>query len=68
LGAPVEFWTPNKLYLSLGKLPTDRQRAWRALVGEVLDMNTIAKIRHCTNTGLVLGTDKFRDQVAALRN
>jgi hypothetical protein len=26
------------------------------------------KIRHCLNTGLVLGTEAFRDQVKALRN
>jgi hypothetical protein len=37
-------------------------------VVEALDIDTIAKIRHCTNTGLVLGTEKFRDQIAALRS
>ena len=67
-GVPVKFWTPNQLYLSLGTIPRDRQRAWRKLVGELPDMDTIAKIRHCTNTGLVLGTEKFRDQVAALKS
>jgi hypothetical protein len=38
------------------------------LFAEALDIDTIAKICHCTNTGLVLGTEKFRDQVAALRS
>jgi len=66
-GAPVQFWTPNELYLSLGSQAAERQGAWRKLVGEAVDMETITRIRHCTNTGLVLGTEKFRDQVSALR-
>ena len=41
-----------------------RQQAYRGLMGEILDLDVIAKIRHCTNTVLVLGTEKFRKQVA----
>ena len=65
-GAPVKFWTAHELYLALGDNPAARQTAWQKQVGEAINMDTIAKIRHCTNTGLVLGTEKFRDQVAAL--
>lgn len=68
LGARVRFWTPGDLYLSLGKGSAARQRSWRKLIGEVLEMDTITRIRHCANTGLVLGTDKFRSQVTALTN
>ena len=67
-GAPVKFWQPHELYLSLAPDPAERQKAWRMQVAQALDIDTIAKIRHCTNTGLVLGTEKFRDQVAALRS
>lgn len=67
-GAPVKVWKAHDLYLALGPDPRARQRAWRDLVGEVVDTKTIAKIRHCTNTGLVLGTEEFRDQIAGLRN
>ena len=67
-GAPVKFWTPGELYLSLDRVPAARQKAWRELVGEALDMHTIARIRHCANTGLVLGSEQFREQVAALKN
>lgn len=66
LGAPVKFWTPSDLYLALGKGPAARQRAWRERVGQVMDADTIARIRHCANTGLVLGTETFRAQVSAL--
>jgi len=65
-GAPVKFWTANDLYLALGRTPTQRRMTWRELVGGVLDMDTVARIRHCTNTGLVLGTETFRQQVSAL--
>jgi putative transposase len=67
-GAPVKFWKAHQVYLALAPNQAARQRAWRSLVGEVTDTQTIAKIRHCTNTGLVLGTEKFREQVMALRN
>ena len=33
-------------------------------MSELLDLDAIAKIRHCANTGLVLGTEKFKKQVA----
>lgn len=65
LGARVKFWKPHELYLSLATDTAERQKVWRTQVAEALDMDTIANIRHCTNTGLVLGTEPFRDQVAA---
>ena len=67
-GAPVKFWKPHDLYLSLASNSAERQSNWRKIVGEAMDNDTISKIRHCTNTGLMLGSEKFRDQVAALRN
>ncbi len=35
-------------------------------MSELLELDVIAKIRHCANTGLVLGTEKFRKQVAVM--
>jgi len=37
-------------------------------MNEVLNADVIAKIRHCVNTGLVLGTEIFRNQVASMHN
>jgi len=45
-----------------------RQKAWRELNDEILDIEIVAKVRHCANTGLVLGTELFREQVNQLRN
>jgi hypothetical protein len=49
---------PNKRY----------QQTWKALINETLDIEVLAKVRHCANTGLVLGTESFREQVRRLRN
>ena len=68
LGALVRFWTPDAMYISLGNNPTKRQAAWRSIVDEALDAETITRILHCANTGLVLGTEEFRAQVAAVTN
>lgn len=65
-GASIEFWTPNPLYLSLANHAAARQQAWRIVVGEALDADVVARTRHCANTGLVLGTESFRAQVAAM--
>jgi putative transposase len=67
LGMDIEMWVPHQTYLDLGADSLSRRRAYRTLVGEVLNSEAIAKIRHCTNTGLVLGSQQFRDEVAKLR-
>ena len=67
-GIKARLWSPHSLYLELGRSNEQRQEAWRALVNERLDIEVMAKVRHCANTGLVLGTESFREQVSRLRN
>ena len=67
-GVPVRMWSPHALYLALGENCGRRQDAWQKLVGEALNIEVLAKIRHCVNTGLVLGTETFREQVCRLRS
>ena len=59
-GAEPRMWTPHGIYLALGDDDNTRQSTYRSLINEALDFDTIAKIRHCINTGLVLGTDEFK--------
>lgn len=66
-GVKAQLWSPHRLYLQLADDQDQRQRAWRAMVNETLKGEVIAKIRHCANTGLVLGTESFREQVHDLR-
>ena len=65
-GVRARMWAPHTAYLSLGDNEMMRQIAYRGLISELLDLDVIARTRHCANTGLVLGSDKFRKQVAAM--
>ena len=67
-GVRVSLWSPHDLYLDLGSNEKQRQQAWRVLIKETLNIEVMAKVRHCTNTGLVLGTETFREQMHQLRN
>lgn len=67
-GVRPSLWSPHDLYLDLGSNEKQRQHAWRALIKETLDIEVMAKVRHCANTGLVLGSETFREQVHRLRN
>ncbi len=67
-GVRPSLWSPHDLYLDLGSNEKQRQQAWRALIKETLDIEVMAKVRHCANTGLVLGSETFREQVHRLRN
>jgi len=58
----------SRWLIGLGKNHKERQRAWRELVKETLDIEVLSKIRHCANTGLVLATESFRAQGHKLRN
>lgn len=66
-GVAVRMWSPHELYLALGSTRKRRQDAWKVLISEAPGIEVLAKIRHCANTGLVLGTESFRDQVHKLR-
>ena len=66
-GVCANLWSPHRLYLELGNQKQQRQRVWRVLLNETLDIEVLAKVRHCANTGLVLGTQSFREQVRSLR-
>jgi putative transposase len=67
-GVRAGLWSPHCLYLGLAKKEKQRQDAWRALINETLDVEVVAKVRHCANTGLVLGTESFREQVRHFHN
>jgi REP-associated tyrosine transposase len=67
-GVRARLWFPHDRYLDLGPNEKHRQQAWRTLIKETLDNTVMAKVRHCANTGLVSGTETFREQVHRLRN
>ena len=62
LGNKVHMWTPHPLYLSLGDSQSTRTKKYQELISRSLGADVIAKIRHCTSKGLILGTEKYRQQ------
>jgi len=67
-GKPARLWRPHAEYLALGATPTERAKCYRTIVADVLPSDVVQKIRHCVNTGLVLGSESFREQVNLLRS
>jgi putative transposase len=66
-GNKVRLWSPHSQYAALGTTPARRQASYREFAGDALTVEAIAKIRHCANTGLGLGTEAFRKQVEKMR-
>jgi putative transposase len=66
LGQSVQIWSPHDEYLSLGGSKDQRQKAYRKLFKNCAGSEYITEIRHALNTGLVLGNDRFRDEVEVL--
>jgi len=66
MGQTVKMWTPHENYLALGNNQERRQMAYQRLFTEDMGRELITDIRGALNTGLVLGDDHFRHQVAQL--
>lgn len=64
-GAKDDLIRPHAAYLSLGKSQSARLRAYRELFGGAID-DDIQAIRNHVNQGKVLGTERFRREVAAI--
>jgi len=65
-GAENTLITPYLLYMSLGKTALERQTVYRNLFRYRLESGLVDKIRKSTNGCVVLGCDKFADEVADL--
>jgi hypothetical protein len=58
--------SPHALYVALDGNDVERQSCYRQWIGESIATEVIGKIRHCPNTGLVLGSEAFREDVNGL--
>lgn len=65
-GIAAKMWSPHSEYTALGNSNKTRKAAYRNLFKQEIDGKLIADIRHALNTGLVLGNDKFRNEVEVL--
>ena len=65
-GQPAKMWKPHGEYLALAQTQATRQVAYRRLFETELDITLVADIRYALNTGLVLGSERFREEVEQL--
>lgn len=65
-GVRVKMWRPHSEYLALGATQAARRVAYQKLFSDELNGDTIAEIRNAANTGLVLGSDRFKREVGQL--
>ena len=68
LGVPSNLLTLHAEYLALGNSVAQRLENYRALFRYHLDEAVITDIRKSVNTGLVLGCDRFKDELAENMN
>lgn len=65
LGKPIQLLTPHSMYRQLGKLDTERQRAYRALFRGKVPERDLKAIREATNKAWALGDDLFKARIEA---
>ena len=65
-GQSTQMWAPHKEYLALGNTRRLRLKAYQHLFLREMGSELIANIRNPLNTGLVLGNDRFREEVEQL--
>ncbi len=66
LGVKTQLITPHELYLSLGSCDASRQVFYRSLFQCEINGALVKDIRDSLNKGLVLGNERFKDQIEAL--
>ena len=65
-GKSSELCTPHSVYLALGSDASSRQENYRALFTRHIDGELLKKIRENTNKGMVVGNDRFREEIESL--
>jgi len=66
LGHAAKLRTPHQAYCELGRSAADRAAAYRALFTGQMESTQLEQIRLATNQGMVLGSDRFKDNVERL--
>jgi putative transposase len=64
LGTPIELITPHEVYERLAKTDKTRQKRYRALCEKELSDYSLEEIRSSVNRAWVLGSQKFKNEVA----
>jgi len=65
-GKPMKLWTPHRAYHELGRSIKERTKAYRELFRGHLEPELLHEIRQATQQGMVLGSDRFKQEVQRL--
>ncbi|HRJ53900.1 MAG TPA: transposase [Candidatus Thiothrix moscowensis] len=68
LGKADSLVVPHPMYERLGANPAQQQQAYRDLFNTLLDATTLDQIREATNKSWVLGSEYFKEKIAASIN
>jgi putative transposase len=66
LGKKSSMLTEHPLYLGLGQNAQERQTSYRSLFGCMCSQEFVDNIRLCTNSGLALGSTRFKQEIEQL--
>ncbi|MBV2130587.1 transposase [Arsukibacterium indicum] len=64
LGKPIQLWQPHQTYMALGETAEQRQKAYCELFSQDFSAKALAEIRYATQKGWVLGSERFKQQIA----
>ena len=63
---PSRLWTPHAVYCALGKTMKDCSQSYQEMFKGHIDMALLNQIRQSLNQGLVLGNERFKQEVEQL--
>ena len=66
LGKTSNLCTPHPIYMEMGGNAIERQDNYRELFKQHVDGKLLEDIRQATNKGMVIGSDKFREEIEVL--
>jgi putative transposase len=55
--------SPHDVYMHLGQTLPQRREAYRAFGAAELTAEALARIRHCTQSGTPMGSERFKAQI-----
>ena len=68
MGKKIQLLTRHDCYLSLGDNDSQRLLNYRHLFADEIAPGTVADIRECTNKSWVLGSERFKKEIATVVN
>ncbi len=66
LGKDIKLYQPHPVYTALGKTKVERCKVYCELFKGHLDADVVTQIRQSTNKGLVLGNERFKQDIEHL--